>query len=85
MPLTGDRSSGMFMKEVKEQRVKEGSRLDEGNFTQRQIHALATGASYYGAAASSISYGDSNVQDCHYLDRMRAVVQKSLLPRRVVT
>lgn len=72
----------MFMKEVKERRVKEGSRVDADD-SQRQIHALiATGASYY-SAASSISHGDSNIQDCHYFDEMRVIVQKNL-PRVIV-
>lgn len=71
MQLISRRSTGMFMKErEKEHRVQEtSSRLAN---LQRQLHALATGASYYGAAASSTSRGDNNVHDCHYPDQVRA-------------
>lgn len=77
MPLISRRSTGMFMKEQeKEHRVQEtSSRLNVDNL-QRQLHALATGASYYGAAASSTSRGDNNVHDCHYPDQVRPVARR---------
>lgn len=52
MPLTASRrSTGMFMKELeKEHSVQGTSRLDNS-----RLDGLATGASYYCAAASSTS------------------------------
>lgn len=79
MPLTSQRRAGMFMKEQeKERRVQETSGLDVDNL-QRQLHALATGASYYGAVASSASRGDNNVHDCHYPDRVPAVARRPVV------
>lgn len=86
MSLTSQRSTGMFMKEKqeKEHRVQETSRPVDVHNLQRQLHALATGVSYYGAAASSTSRGDNNVHDCHYPDQVRAVDQKHRLSRHIV-
>lgn len=79
MPLAGARRPVMFMKEVAARGVQEaGSGLDAGN-SRRQLHALATGAGYYGAVGTSASRGDNNARDCHYpARRARAAVQKPL-------
>lgn len=79
MLLTSQRSTGMFMREQdKECKVQETSGLDVDNL-QRQLHALATGASYYGSVASSISRGDNNAHDCHYPEQARAVARRSVV------
>lgn len=79
MPSTGQRSTGMFMKDQeKEHKVQETSIGRDVDNLQRQLHALATGASYYGAVASSTSFsrGDNNVHDCHYPDQVFAVARR---------
>lgn len=85
MPITGARRAVMFMTEVAVRGVQEaGSRLDAGN-SRRQLHALATGAGYYGAVGTSASRGDNNARDCHYTGRRaRAAVAQKRLPRVVV-
>lgn len=86
MPLTGARRMVMFMKETTAVRgVQEaGSGLDAGN--SRQLHALATGAGYYGAVGTSTSRGDNNARDCHCPGRrdiVPAAVAQKRLPRAV--
>lgn len=65
----------MFMKEAAVRGVQEAG-SGPGN-SRRQLHALATGADYYGA--------DNNARDCHYPGRRaRAAVARKHLPRVVV-
>jgi len=73
----------MFMIEVRG--VQEAdSGLDADN-SRRQLHALATGAGYYGVVGTSVSRGANNARDCRYPDRRAhvAVAQKRL-PRVVI-
>lgn len=92
MPITGARRAVMFMTEVAAVRgVQEaGAELDAGNSTRRQLHVIATGAGYYGAAAlgtSSVSRGDNNARDSRYPEhraRVRAAVAQKRLPRVVI-